>query len=231
MKTIFTLLFATSFTLSAFAYDEGRLTITMAQNRNYTVQINGRLYNDGDNTITLQNIRSGNYDVRVYRTGNQNNNRRDRNGRRGELVYSSTIYVRPSYHVDVMINRFGKALVDEQVLRRDWNDDEFTNGQNDNNYRQPMSDQDFNQLLNRVKGQWFSSSKLRAAKDAIPNNTFRTAQVRELLQAFTSDSEKLELAKLAYRSTIDQRNYYTVMEVFSFQSSKEELDQFIRNYR
>ena len=231
MKTIFTLLLATSFTLSAFAYDEGRLTITMAQNRNYTVQINGRLYNDGDNTITLQNIRSGNYDVRVYRTGNQNNNRRDRNGRRGELVYSSTIYVRPSYHVDVMINRFGKALVDEQVLRRDWNDDEFTNGQNDNNYRQPMSDQDFNQLLNRVKGQWFSSSKLRTAKHAIPNNTFRAAQVRELLQAFTSDSEKLELAKLAYRSTIDQRNYYTVIEVLSFQSSREELEQFIRNYR
>lgn len=234
MKIIFTLLLSTIFT-TAFAYDEGRLSITVAANKNVQVFVDGRVYNEKDNSIVLNNIRPGNHSIRIYRA-KQNGNRRNRSNRsKNELIYSSTVFVRPSYHVDVMINRFGKAMVDEKALsdRDNWNDDkdDYYEDSFDNNYRLPMTSYDFDQLVENIKTQWFSSGKLNTAKDAIPRNFFSTGQVGQLLQLFTSDNDKLEIAKLAYRFTIDQRNYYSLYDVFSFQSSRDELDRYVKAYR
>jgi hypothetical protein len=233
MKTILTLLLTTIST-AAFAYDEGKITITLASNKNYVVYVNGRQQFDQDNMIVLNDVRSGNHTIKVYqrRKNNRNSSRRndDRDFRNNDLVYSTTVYVKPSYHVDVMINRFGKALVDEQQITRNrWEDD----WQNDNNggYNRVMSDNDFNQLTKSIREAWFSSDKMRTARNAFERNAFNTSQVRQVLTLFSSDSDKLELAKLVYRNTVDQRAYYQLYDVFSFQSSKDELDKYIRDFR
>ncbi len=234
MKTIFTLLLATIST-AAFAYDEGRITITLASNKNYVVYVDGRQQFDEDNMIILNDVRSGNHTIKVYqrKKNNRNNNRRndDRDFRNNDLVYSTTVYVKPSYHVDIMINRFGKALVDEQALTRNrWEDDDWRND-NNNGYNRTMSEYDFNQLVQSIKNSWFSSDKMRTARNAFERNYFNTIQVRQVLVLFSSDSDKLELAKLAYRNTVDQRSYYQLYDVFSFQSSKDELDRYIKDFR
>jgi hypothetical protein len=74
-------------------------------------------------------------------------------------------------------------------------------------------------------------SKINIAKEGINENYFTTQQVRQILQLFSSDSDKLELAKLAYRNTVDQRSYAQLYDIFSYQSSRDELDQYIRNNR
>lgn len=237
MKTIFTLLLATVISSSAFAYNDGKLTISLAQNRNLQVQVDGRSYSDDDNTITVHNIQAGYHTIKVYRNYNNGRNsngngRWDNRNRRAELIYSGQVYVKPDYHVDVMVNRFGKALVDERLLDRN-DDDGYYNGNNgsNGNYGQAMNDYDFNQLLGRIRGQWFNNGKMKTAKENIPSYWFNTGQVRQLLQVFSTDSDKLEIAKLTYRYTVDQRNYYSLYDVFSFQSSRDELEQYIRNYR
>jgi hypothetical protein len=243
MKTIFTLLLATIFTTSAFALDESRLTITVSTSNDVQVMIDNKTYRLDENSVILNNIRAGQHTVQVYR-GRANNNRgNNRNNNRNNVLYSSTIYVKPNYDVDIMINRFGKALVDERDLR--YNNDGYGNNGNygnnnggygnnngnygNNNYNQPMKDYDFNQLLQKIRSQWIG--KQSAAKDAINSNYFTTLQVRQVLQLFSSENDKLELAKLAYRNTVDQRSYTQLYDVFSYQSSKDELDQYIRNNR
>jgi hypothetical protein len=243
MKTIFTLLLATIFTTSAFALDESRLTITVSTSNDVQVMIDNKTYRLDENSVVLNNIRAGQHTVQVYR-GRANNNRgNNRNNNRNNVLYSSTIYVKPNYDVDIMINRFGKALVDERDLR--YNNDGYGNNGNygnnnggygnnngnygNNNYNQPMKDYDFNQLLQKIRSQWIG--KQSAAKDAINSNYFTTLQVRQVLQLFSSENDKLELAKLAYRNTVDQRSYTQLYDVFSYQSSKDELDQYIRNNR
>ncbi|MGE5520059.1 MAG: DUF4476 domain-containing protein, partial [Candidatus Dadabacteria bacterium] len=67
-------------------------------------------------------------------------------------------------------------------------------------------------------------------KDAVQSNYFTTYQVGQLLQIFSSESDRLELAKLAYRNTVDQQNYRQLYSQFSYQSQNE-LDQYIRSYR
>jgi len=245
MKTIFTLLLASIFTF-AFAADEGRLTITVSTQKDVQVMIDNRSYrlDDNDNSLVLNNVRAGQHTIQVYRARNNNRNNgnnRNRNNR-NDVFYSSTIYVRPNYDVDVMINRFGKALVDERDLRYS-NDGWGNNGSygnknggygngdygNNNGYNQAMNESDFNQLLQKIRNQWFG--KINTAKDGINSNYFTTQQVRQVLQLFSSENDKLELAKLAYRNTVDQRNFSQLYDVFAYQSSRDELDQYIRNNR
>ncbi len=247
MKTVFTLLLATLFSASAFAYEGGRLTISVAAKRNVTVYVDGRSYNDED--IVLNNIQPGNHSIQVYRitgrnSGNSGWGRGGNNSRnsRGELLYSSNVYIRSSYHVDVVVNRFGKALVDERYINDrngSWNEDEWDNGGYGNgggynngnggyNNGQAMNDYDFNQLTQRLRNSWFG--RLGAARDALTTSYFRTEQVRQLLQLFTAESEKLELAKAGYRNTVDRQNYRTLYDQLSW-SSQSELDRYIRENR
>jgi hypothetical protein len=241
MKTVFTLLLATIITTAAFAADEGRLSITVAVQKDAVVYVDGRTYQPDDNSIVIDNIRSGNHSIKVYRKmNNRNNNGRNnnRNNQREELLYSSTVYVRPAYHVDIVVNRFGKALVDEKAINTrddDWGRDDNwgrdRDRDNNNSYNRAMSDYDFNALHQKIKGAWFGSSKMTLAKDAFSRNYFSTSQVKQILQLFNPESDKLELAKLAYRNTVDQRSFFQLYDVFSFQSSKDELDRYIRDFR
>ena len=222
MKTIFTLLLATVFT-TAFAFDEGRITITTAIKKDVQVYVDGRLYQEKDNMVVLNSVRPGNHTIKIYKKKQKKNgnNRYDRNSR-NELVYSSTVYVRPSYHVDVMVNRFGKALVDERALndRNDrWDDDDWDRDDDRNDNRHAITDHEFDQLLQRIRNQWFG--RLGNAKDAINEHYFRTSQVRQILQLFSSESDKLELAKLSYKNIIDRHNFRQLYDLFSYQSQAE----------
>ena len=238
MKNFFTLLVATILTTSAFAYNESKLTVTFAAKSNVQVVINGRSYQTNDNAIVLNNVQPGSHRIQIYKTNrNGNSNGRNRNDR-NELLYATTVQVKPNYHLDIMVNRFGKALIDERSLRSAngrWDGDDWYSDANGgaygNTYSQTMSESTFNQFLQQVKSQWSNNGKINAAKDGLNRNYFTTAQVRQVLQMFSSENDKLELAKLAYRNTVDQRYYYQLYDVFSFQSTKEEMDRYIRDYR
>ena len=225
MKTIFTLLLATVFT-TAFAFDEGRITITTAIKKDVQVYVDGRLYQEKDNMVVLNSVRPGNHTIKIYKKKQKKNgnNRYDRNSR-NELVYSSTVYVRPSYHVDVMVNRFGKALVDERALNDRNDDDDWDRDDDRNDNRHAITDHEFDQLLQRIRNQWFG--RLGNAKDAINEHYFRTSQVRQILQLFSSESDKLELAKLSYKNIIDRHNFRQLYDLFSYRSQVE-LDRMSR---
>ena len=101
-------------------------------------------------------------------------------------------------------------------------------GYNDNGYNRAMNDFEFNRVLASIKDEWRENNKLKSATQVVSSNYFTTAQVKEMLQLFSTESIKLELAKQAYSKTVDQKNYFMINEVFSFNSSKDELTRFIR---
>lgn len=101
-------------------------------------------------------------------------------------------------------------------------------GWNNNRYNQAMSDYDFNQLVQKIRNQWIG--KMGTARDAVNNNYFNTYQVRQILQIFSSESDRLELAKLSYRNVVDQQNFRQLYDLFSYQSQTE-LDRYTRDFR
>jgi hypothetical protein len=101
-------------------------------------------------------------------------------------------------------------------------------GYNNNNYRQPMNDYDFNQFLQGIQRQW--TGKLSSARNGISSNYFSTYQVKQVLQLFSSESDRLDLAKVSYRNLVDQQNFRQLYNLFSYQGQSE-LDRYIQSGR
>ena len=221
MRSIFTLLIALFVSASAFAHNDGMLTITLPSDQ-FTVIVNGRIYDIVSNTVTIDNIRAGEYRIKIYRyNGNTGNMRQMR-----DPLYSTFVMVKARYHVDMMINRFGKIYVDEQPLMGS-NTERY---QGTNKYRRnfAMSAQDFNVLKQRVNAMRFTDEKMILVKEASFRNQFSSSQVVELIKEFSFESDKLEVAKLLYMNTIDKNNFYLVYSEFRFSSTKTELEKYIQ---
>jgi hypothetical protein len=103
-------------------------------------------------------------------------------------------------------------------------------GYNDNSYNKTMNDFEFSRVLSSIQKEWSESNKMKSASQIINTSFFTTVQVKQMLQLFNFENNKLELAKQAYAKTIDQRNYFMINDVFSYSSSKDELARYIRSH-
>lgn len=117
----------------------------------------------------------------------------------------------------------------------DWNsnscDDNWGFENNIQNYGpSAMNNIDFNNLYNMVENTSFDDSKLSIVKQALSYNYMNTEQVSLLLGLFSFESYKLKLAKHAYTKVIDPQNYYLVNNQFTFNSSINELNNYIIQY-
>jgi len=94
----------------------------------------------------------------------------------------------------------------------------------------PMKHGDFESLKSSIQSKSFEESKLTMAKQVLNNNCLTSAQVREVMQLFSFEDSKLNFAKHAYSHTYDTGNYFKVNDAFTFESSIEELNNYINNH-
>lgn len=203
----------------------------------------------GDDDITINNVQPGQHSIQVYRLRNNNRNY----GGTASPVYSSAFTLRQGYDATLNIGGNGQVQFTEKRNnsnnnydkkdRRNNDNDGWRNGGNNNGgynngypngqYRTPMADYQFSQILQSVRGKWFQPSKVTTVRNAFNNTTsyFSTYQITQLLQLITSEGNRLELAKLSYRVVADPGNFTQVYSLFSSQNSRNELDRYIRGYR
>ena len=86
-----------------------------------------------------------------------------------------------------------------------------------------ISNNEFDRVLWAINKEGVETNKMRSAEQIINSNYFTTAQLRQLLHMFNYESNKVQLAKLVYDRVVDQSNYYNLSDLFSFNSSKDEL--------
>jgi len=232
MKKFFTLLFSSLFSLSLLAFDGTRLSISApGTGSELKIEIDGRKFTMKNNSITVGYLGEGRHDVKIYKEAKR---RRSDFGRR-QIVYSNTIFLKRGFHLDITVNRFGKVLVDECRIdiNDEWYNDEdeyFDNDGRESN-RNVMTARELEQVKESLRREWFENNRLESVKFIVDKNFFTTAQVKDLMMLFTFESNKLEVAKYAYRKTVDQKNYYQVNDALTFSSSKDELARFIRESR
>jgi hypothetical protein len=239
MKRFFTLLLSSLFSLSLFAFDGSKLSISTAtKNNDLSIEVDGRRLNMQGNAITLSNIPEGYHTVKIIRDKKKNNGRGWGANRKQDVVYSNSLFIKRGFHTDITVNRFGKVFIDERRMDRndDWyNDDDYYDdgdgGWDDHYNNNVMTAREFDMLKESLRKEWFEASRVTSAKVVMDKSNFTSQQVKELLQLFTFENNKLELAKYAYRNTVDKRSYFVVNDVFSFNSSRDELARFIRDFR
>lgn len=265
MKRSFAFLAFLLLSLGSFASDgPSRLSISAAGSLNIRVIVDGIRYRASNNMVMISHIREGNHMVQVYLQKNNQGEDRGRDGdvmRNYRVVFESNVFIKPLYHVDITINRFGKAFTDEQhIVEGDLGDEDdnwannYNNNDRNNNDRRDNDDKRdnnekrekgfdnrrgpeameagaFNQFREALRKESFDDTKQNMAKEVITANYFSAAQVKEILMQFNFDDSKLEIAKFAYKNTVDKGNYYLVNDAFTFSTSKDELIRYIRDYK
>ena len=93
----------------------------------------------------------------------------------------------------------------------------------------PMTNESFNTAKSSISGKTFEDSKMTIAKQVVGNNCLLCSQVKEIMALFTFEDTKLEFAKFAYKHTFDIGNYYQLNDAFKFESTIEELNEYITN--
>ena len=246
MKRIFTILICTFLASSSFAaaINAGRLSITGTGNSALSVVVDDRQYERITGTITLDDLSSGYHQVKVYEV--KNNKRNSRRPDRGRLVYSSRLLIKPYYHVNLTVRPSGEVnIFEEQINQRGrdprnggWNgrpgdgrDNHPNYPGNGGNYYQPMTDRMLQSAKETIRRESFDKDKAAMAKQIISNNTLYASQVKEIMQLFAFDDAKLDFAKFAYSRTTDRNNYFIIYDMFAFRTNKENLMNYVQNYR
>lgn len=239
MKQIFTLL-ALVCTLAVTAQDEerrrnndfgsGTISVSNLSDQNFSVFLDGREYRtSGRGEVFIDRIFAGQHTLKIVlqRSRQQFGSPMVNN----KIVYNSRIFVTEKNELEFVISRKGKVLMDEDAISFNSNTNWNQGGYGTNGYFSIMEQRDFERLKQSISNARFDSDKMMIAKQVINSNFFGVSQVKEMMRLFNFDSNKLDIAKLAYSKTVDRNNYFTLYDEFSFSSSKQELNRYITNYR
>ena len=253
MKKIFTLFASLGFAISLFAAPipigakpKSMLTIKSNDLGDVRVVLDGKRFESNTSTITIQDLNPGYHTIKVYHQ--KSTGFFSILNKRYEVVYNTSLNIRAGTLIQLTVDRFGKTSMMESKIGRgqgrgsenDYGRDRDFNydhdgqwGDYDNNagYAKGMNDREFKQTVQEISKEWLETNKLKSATQIVTTNNLTSAQVKQLVLLFNFESNKLELAKQAYRNTVDKNNYSMINDVFSFSGSKDELARFIRSSR
>jgi len=231
MKSLYSILLAILIYVPASAQKailrfEGLANSNNATVPNYMVDLDGKKYyssnadltaNGGASQIEVNQLPYGTHKIAVYETeGSATVNTSTANP-----IYSNNFQLRSGYDMVIAIRRNGQVSFSEKRITQN----------STANSKTPMTDSEFDKQMASINGKWSQTSKYNAVKSAISNksNYFTTDQVGQLLLLLTSETRRLELAKLSYPKITDPSNFADVSELFKTQANKDNIDKFIQS--
>lgn len=213
------------------------LNIRSADNSPIKVSVNGHFMPAVGSQVHIPHVAPGNAMVHVYRVNYQWGNE--------QLipVYTGNMHVQPFTETFATLYNMRNGLVIDQVvslrnrpgrgMSHQVNCSSWPGGQ-----VQPvmpifpagpmaMDNFTFSQFMQTMQSASFDNTRLNIFRQALSMNYFSSAQVRGIMDLFSFESYKLEVAKLAYGRTIDPANYFLVNNGFTFSSSVNQLNRYL----
>ena len=145
-----------------------------------------------------------------------------------------------SYRSIVDKNNFSQlsTLLNNQISRNELNNF-VTNYDGNNPENNPvytkvaMKEADFNVLYQDVQNRFGLGAKMSALVNIFANENyyFTVVQAKQLIQLVSSESNRLELAKSSYNNIVDQAYFNQLYDVLSSTASRNELENYVRNYQ
>lgn len=91
-----------------------------------------------------------------------------------------------------------------------------------------MNDSDFREFYNRIKNKPFKDDQLELLETGAINNYFTSNQCIRLMSIYTFDDDKLKVLEIIANRIVDRENYANVVESFTFLSSKDKAQSFLK---
>ena len=218
--TAFSFIFCV-FTASASGLSN--LTLTIEGNANYKVRLNHQWTSFAGNEFYFDQLRPGNHHIRIVKISN----RRHAYGQQAVVIYDGIVSLPARADVVMRLNRFGMLqMVSCHTSFQTVGCYDYSTVNEPLCYA-AVSDEEFFGIRNIIAQRTFESSRVELAHQLIRGRMFTSAQVASLLEVFSFESSRLEIAKAAYARTVDPMNYYLVYSAFTFDSSIADLNRFI----
>ena len=96
------------------------------------------------------------------------------------------------------------------------------------NYRL-LSDEAFQAFLTQYRRESFDDGRTRMINVVSKNASLLSAQARVLLKSFAFDDERLKVARNLYKTVADPQNYFTLSDIFTFKSNKDDFLKYLEN--
>lgn len=198
-------IFLTFFISNAFAQvNSADLQIEFARTDSYVVQIGKFEFRSEGEPIYIERISIGFHPVKIFRQ-----ERRSR-----KILYNGGVNLAAN---SLTYARFHRGnLIVEEVVPFETSPVAIV-----------MTPEKFQQFKSIVEKQNFSSDKLDLLEAQLKQHHFESAQIAELMDVLSFDSDQLKFAKMAFLRTVDPQNYFFVSEKLTYSSSKRELNEYI----
>lgn len=228
MKNVI-LTFIVSLTLTSLQANYfSQLNLTMVDQANFEVKFNNRFFGTTGNSFTIDNLAPGRYPLMVSKLLPTHR------GYQKKVIYCGTIDIPAGSNVNAKVDRFNRLQLSYVPIACENTYNHGQCGPAATGYYEPMpmgmNPNTFGQLKNAFSNRWFDNDKLQLARQAVRSNNVTAIQVADIMSLFSFDNSKLEVAKVAYATTIDKQNYYIVNNQFTFSSSILELEEYINHF-
>lgn len=91
-----------------------------------------------------------------------------------------------------------------------------------------ITDNDFTDLLNRIKNQKFSDDQLRMLRTAADSYRFKVDQIVQIIKAFRFSDDQLEALRIAWPECADPQNKFRILDAFTYSSDKTTAEQIMK---
>lgn len=215
------------------------LQLSLYDDGDFMVTFDDLVYSDPGNIIEFEDIQAGEHILTVEKSSMNDQIKTN-------VLFQGKIKIPAGFNVYAVIDEYNsfsiykKVPVEKGKCKSDCsyyryigkkNSPEIHDRHDNNNNIEcknvVMSDKDFKDFKKSIGNLNFENSNVTMTKDMLDQNTVSTKQLSVLLTYFTFESNKLDVAKYAYMHTCDKKNYYMLYSSFNFDSSVEELKNYI----
>jgi hypothetical protein len=226
-------------------FGSSALNLTIYNDANITASLDEKEAGYYANEIDFTNLNEGRYFLKVIKETNSTQ-------AFPEVIFNDYVYIPSGSKIFAVIDEKGSFNVYKKTQKdfysQGWNKHDKCNcdcqycrnciykevnenWQYDACGYKVMSDNNFSILMQTIGRLTFETSIMETMKQAIDKNTLKTLQVRQLLQKLTFENSKIEIAKYAYAKTCDRENYYSLYDLFGFESSIMDVKNYIDGYK
>jgi hypothetical protein len=194
------------------------LTVRLRDHSAFLIQVDNSYFNKPETRFTLSNISEGYHYLQVYKVFQYGATK---------LIFKGHIYIPGNSMVKAVVERDRRIKVTTETMIP--GPSCVDNTPAPVNVPVAISRAELNDIISSADKISFSSTKLATVKNALNGKYVMSSQVAELVKLFVFESDKIDLAKYCYDITLDKSRYYVVNDSFSFSSSIDELNEFIKN--
>jgi len=225
---IFALIIMLTGTTNTFAQKETStlketsLSLSLYDGSTFGVELDDNSYTKQSEELVIDGIAGGRHYLKVWATGSN------------KPTFAGYITITEGYTTRAVIDENRAFYIYQKYKFRkerktDWEHEPGYIGE-ETNYS-VISERDFTDLTNMVKSSPYDGTRVELLKYGIDGSFFTTDMVNSMVKLLTFENYRLEIAKYAYKKTVDKKNYLRIFENFKFDSYIRELKDYIQGYK